>query len=150
MDESDLAYAAGIIDGEGSISIFERPQHKGNRNPSFRLSIRVSMTDPVVPYWLKEQFGGSVAYKEWANTKWKPVYTWTFVARKAYELSLELLPHLKTKRQQAELAIRLYEGGPFGGSQHGRRLPEDELARRRALKDEIQALNHRGTINSAT
>ena len=67
ISEADNASAAGIIDGEGSIVIYQRPMRRiihlgkyGDRSSKYELSVSVGMTDRKVPYFLKDAFGGSV------------------------------------------------------------------------------------------
>ena len=62
MKESDIAYIAGLFDGEGSIHYKKSPEkkkkHKGKpgyrMSNSWRISMEVTMTDPMVINWLKE------------------------------------------------------------------------------------------------
>ena len=61
LSESDIAYIAGLFDGEGSIhikrGIENKKKHtgKGRRiSNSMRISMEVTMTDPMVIHWLKE------------------------------------------------------------------------------------------------
>lgn len=104
ITETDLAYAAGIVDGEGSI--FGHTPNSGGGNVSIRVS--VSMTDFVVPEWLHKKFGGSLSYGRYdKNPKYKPYASWTVASRQA-ETFLDLaIPHLRAKKEQALVALEI-------------------------------------------
>lgn len=97
----DLAYLAGIIDGEGTIGIY---YHKG-RN-SYRVKIYVVNTYKPLIDWLGSVFGGFV-YKR-NHTKWKTRYEW-HLGENAMELLKSLIPYLKIKKDQAILALGFRE-----------------------------------------
>ena len=69
--ESDIAYIAGLFDGEGSITITRRPEKKkkskgeGYRiSNSMRISMEIAMTDQSVLIWVHEVLGvGSLTDK---------------------------------------------------------------------------------------
>ena len=61
MKESDIAYIAGLFDGEGSIYYKNAPEkkkkHKGpgyRESQSWRINMEVTMTDPMVINWLHQ------------------------------------------------------------------------------------------------
>jgi len=58
-NREDLAYAAGIIDGEGSIIIGKGKQPVG-KGYSYEVLVSVHMMDGYVPKFLSECFGGKV------------------------------------------------------------------------------------------
>lgn len=150
----DVVYAAGIIDGEGSIGISElRPNYEpGNRrkrrkSPSFRCWVQVTMTDPVVPVWLAETFGGTANTREHlnppANARWKPYTVWVLQHQRASEFCALVLPFLRVKKEQAELVISYYADPRFTFKQR-KSLSEDELDARREYAVQARALNGRG------
>ena len=64
MRESDIAYIAGLFDGEGSIHFKRGPEkkkkHKGKGyriSNSMRISMEIAMTDQSVLIWLHEVLG---------------------------------------------------------------------------------------------
>jgi len=100
---SNEAYAAGIIDGEGSIGI----GHKSNSN-SYHLLVQVSMKIPTkVPKWLYSTFGGH--YGEYAQGKnaWGDgvVAKWSIHGSEAQEFISQILPYLIDKVDRAKLAL---------------------------------------------
>ena len=93
-----LAYAAGIIDGDGCFTITES---KGNCS----VKIAVEMTDKTVPHWFKENFEGHV-YKRQAKNAREESFQWVLASIAAVCTTTQaLLPYLKTKRLAALLVI---------------------------------------------
>lgn len=94
-----LAWAAGIIDGEGCI-FFNKQKN------SFTLRVEVVQLDPRMPRKLEELFGGNVKFKaKRPQPHWRPIYVWYVCAQRAANVLMEILPWLIVKREQAELAI---------------------------------------------
>lgn len=103
--EEDLAYAAGIIDGEGSIGVHRNGQNQlGYR---YVLCIQVSMTNPIVPNWLREMFGGHTGTYKQSKQAFgtKPVTKWFLYGIDALEFLYYIIPYLMEKREQAEIAL---------------------------------------------
>jgi len=131
----DLAYVAGIVDGEGSISIYTV------RN-QFYSKVSVANTDDILMNWLVERFGGGITHHQFKNS-WKPLFTWQIYSQQAAEFLRLILPFLKLKWQQAEILIELenmkstnYRFRPLTGA---------EYDKRNALREAARILNHRGT-----
>ena len=137
MNEIDLAYTAGIIDGEGCIclSLVKEKNIRGRRQ---RLTVSVGNTDKRLTLWLKNMFGGhSVLQSRTRNNK--DYYQWRVSSKKAsFFLSL-ILPYLKLKRRQAELGIEFQE--PI---YQGRRIDDNTWGLQEAQRILMQSLNARG------
>ena len=152
MREIELAYAGGIVDGEGSIGIYPHSGARGeNRtHPPLRAHVSVSQCDVRLPLWLKARFGGYI-------NEWKPKkdyhripWIWQITGTKQCLPFLEtLLPYLMLKRQQAEIAIAFCKQ-----QVNIRHLPqaekEIEYAKRLVMVGRIKALNHRGPTPAET
>lgn len=95
-----LAWAAGIIDGEGCISGVK----KTGTNQCY-FSLDVVNTDPRLAYRLKEIFGvGSIFVNH--KGRGRPIYYWR--VKKKDELPgvlIKLLPFLVLKKDQAKVAL---------------------------------------------
>ena len=84
MNKSILAYAAGIIDGEGCIGVYQHKLNpkRGEIHPRHILNVKVAMTDKKVILWLYKHFGGSWRKQKYRSMKfgtkefkrWKNVY----------------------------------------------------------------------------
>lgn len=99
----DLAYAAGIIDGEGSIGIYKT----GNPKQQFVAHVIVTNTNEWLLQWLKFHFGGSI-FPNAANRghpKWKDSWIWQLSPRQSVDFLKLVLPYLKIKKPQAELFL---------------------------------------------
>ena len=104
ISEIDLAYAAGIIDGEGCIGIWRDATRTRRRGYCITLRVKVDMVDFVVPTWLKTKFGGSLRLSHKKGNR-RDQYSWLLTARQARDFLGLVLPYLKTKRTHAEVAI---------------------------------------------
>ena len=104
VDPHWLAWAAGIIDGEGCI-YFNKQKTKAGK-PSFTLKVEVVQLDPRMPRKLQELFGGNVKYKaKRQQPHWRPIYVWYLCSQRAADALADILPWLTVKKEQAEIAI---------------------------------------------
>ena len=121
MKESDIAYIAGLFDGEGSIYYARRPEkkkkHKGKgyrTSMSQRISMEVTMTDPMVINWLRETLKvGTVTKKPRKGlrkdgTKYLMQYKWRCVFRDAYYVCCLLYPYSITKLEKVKQVLDHY------------------------------------------
>lgn len=136
----DLSYAAASIDCEGCIHI---ASYKGTRsiNTNYNPRVQIKITDRVLTDWFKQTFGGATHSQRAKRVGWKPSYIWCITCKQAYVFLREVLPFLKLKRGQAEVAMELQER-IYQTS--GKRLPDSELKARMALKESMHILNKRG------
>jgi hypothetical protein len=137
-----LAYAAGFFDGEGSVVIVRRqPRNKDRISWSYSILATVSQRDGEIMDWLYGNFGGSVLWKDREN----PTYMWTITHRGAERFLKEILPFLRYKRPQAELALRLQQRlyktirRKDGTAEM---LSDNELEIREKMRKECSALKH--------
>jgi hypothetical protein len=99
MKEIDLAYAAGIIDGEGSISIVKNKDNRCIRGYTYRLVIMVSMVTPEIPHWLHDLFGGRLAtQRRLYTTHAMDITHWCLSARQSLKFLQLILPYLKSSK----------------------------------------------------
>jgi len=100
---SDLAYLAGIIDGEGTICIVKNSGHATGK--TIRLSI--ANTSVELMKWIIKRFGGKVARKENGFGR-KPIFQWKVDSVLTIRDFLQMtLPYLVVKKCKAETAIAL-------------------------------------------
>ena len=145
--KADLAYAAGIIDGEGCIFI-GRTWHKRDKRLTHVLQVKVSMIDREALLWLRQNFGyrRKVLIMENRQTRgWNNVYTWHLTGAGAEKFLRKILPYLKVKRQQAKVALRFRELLSLPGI----KLAAKNLARREQLCAELKALKKSKKVRSA-
>jgi hypothetical protein len=100
MLDTDAAYFAGILDGEGCIS-FRR------QGRSFGLQLIVAQKDPAITTWLSERIGGHVDVV--VKHQWKQprtYYRWTMGGKAHIEPALRAaFPYLTLKKLRASYAL---------------------------------------------
>src|SRR5262245_13492402 len=106
--EITYAYLAGVIDIYGVISIQRRMDTRLGQPYYFAL-IALSDTAPVVPELLHALFPSSLQQSRPRNETYSPFWTWKADHQQAKQPLLRLLPHLRLKRRQAELALSLID-----------------------------------------
>ena len=97
-----LAYIAGIIDGEGCISI-----HSGPQNRNWTIRITVDMQSKKIVDFLVGSFGGHCNRIEKDTAKYA-IYYWYMCGSKAYDMLKKIKPYLVEKSAQADQAIRFF------------------------------------------
>ena len=121
--EANIAYIAGLFDGEGSIYFAKRPEkkkkHKGEGyriSISQRISMDITMTDESVIRWVHEVLGcGTVVRKPRKGlrkdgTKYLMQYKWRCTFRDAYYVCCLLFPYAHTKLEKIQKIIDHYSG----------------------------------------
>ena len=103
FSDTEIAYTAGIIDGEGCIFAY-RPNPK-THSRNITIGVTVGITDMIIPCWLKAKYGGGLSEQAYSNKKWKSYATWGLTGPKCMTLLELLIPYLKIKKHQAYLAI---------------------------------------------
>ena len=124
MNESNIAYIAGLFDGEGSINITRRPEkkkkHKGKGyriSNSMRISMEITMTDESVIRWVHDLLKvGSVTKKPRSGfrkngTKYLMQWRWRCNHRDALKVCKLFLPYARVKLNKIKQIINHYEGG---------------------------------------
>lgn len=100
MDTNLLSYLAGLTDADGSIYITLVKKIK-----SYRPTLSICNADHKLIFFLKSIFGGSIYVRNKDKDKWKLNYAWKVSLNKALRIIKLLLPYLKIKKAQAEIAI---------------------------------------------
>ena len=108
MRKIDLAYLAGIFDGEGSISI-ARVERKGRKNPRYQLAVSLSICTPYIPNLFKMGFGGSINVQE-RGGKRRPIWTWRPGIKEGLCFLEVINPYLRLKKDEALLALQFEQG----------------------------------------
>ena len=122
LSESDIAYIAGLFDGEGSIHINRGIENKKKHNGkpgrrvsnSMRISMEITMTDQSVLRWLHEVLGVGTLNKKPRKgrrkdgTKYLMQYRWRCTFRDAYYVCRLLWPYAHTKLPKIQQVIEHY------------------------------------------
>ena len=126
MNDTDIAYIAGLFDGEGSINIrraFEKKKKHKNKpgyrmSNSMRISMEITMTDRSVLIWLHEVLGvgtlrpKKVKGKRTDGTPYLKQYKWRCVFRDAFKVCCLLFPYAHTKLGKITQVIEHYTSIP--------------------------------------
>ena len=102
MDESEIAYAAGLFDGEGSISLVRQ---RSNRFHSPQVS--VASNDYEVLAWLQKRMGGNIVTKQPRKAAHSVSYDWRLTDRRALAFLQLIRPYLVIKRKIRRIDLLL-------------------------------------------
>ena len=132
-------YVAGIIDGEGSISISQ------NRSGCYYPRVSVGTTSRALVDFLLVECGGYANDKHPKNPRAKEQYQWYVVGKRAVELLKLLEPRLVIKKGPAQCVLavprfHLMHGHKGGGA----RWLETDRQIAAAFKADLGAMNRRG------
>jgi len=108
---TDTAYVAGFFDGEGCVRI-NKSRSQGNTHnpetPHYTMSVQLVNTDLHVLEYVQSMFGGKLVMRnpdKYTREGHKTKYNLNWYATSARTVLQQLLPYLRVKRKQAELAI---------------------------------------------
>jgi len=105
------AYAAGVVDSDGSIGIrldtYAMRVRKIKAGPVYKERVTLKQIEPQAVDLLHEAFGGSRFISAPQNPRAQPLHSLQIVDRMASTFLEAILPYLLIKRRQAELCIEL-------------------------------------------
>ena len=148
QERHSLAYMAGIVDGEGSITILRSTQKNPRTGKIYNCQVPiicVANTSKDLMEWIKDKFGGhywKVKRARDENPRWKPTYEWACSCRQAACVAKMILPFLVIKKQQANLVLEFYRTRSVAGSP--RTKTEEASDYRDLIIEQVHALNARG------
>ena len=124
ISSEDIAYIAGLFDGEGSIhfkrGVEKKKKHKGKgyrTSNSLRLSMEITMTDESVLHYVHEVLGVGTLNKKPRKgfrkdgTKFLMQYKWRCTFRDALYVCILLFPYAHTKLEKIQQIIDHYTKG---------------------------------------
>lgn len=107
MKDVDIAYCAGLIDGEGYVAVVNQKKY-GYVYPT--PMIAVQMTDFNAIEFLQLTFGqGSVCFPKTAQRHHLQTARWQANSRQAYFVAKLIEPYLLVKKQAAQAIIAHYD-----------------------------------------
>lgn len=136
----ELGYLAGMIDGEGTITIAVARNNK-SPIPSHYVRVAIANTHLGSLERIQDCWGGKIITfgDDRTNRGWKTCYLWYLYSMPAIHLLEEVVEHLTIKRDQALVALRMKELHGIRGKKAG-----ELVGQRESLKLEINELNRRG------
>jgi len=154
---AQLAYLAGIIDGEGSIYIGNFSKNPKTGAKYYQTNIEVTNCDINLMNWLTQTFGGRVykySEKQKPKNNRQDYYRWIVTGNCLTHLCKILLPYFIIKKRQCEIMIKMratYTGTGNGPAFHGKQgiqpNSQETLDLRQKLMDEMQSLHIRNYSN---
>ena len=129
-----LAYAAGLIDGEGTIGIACYPdRHK------YHFTVAVGMMTKEPLEFMRDTFGGTLARN---SSHWR----WVMYNYEAISVLKQIKPFMQLKAAQVDIGEEFCALlKPRGGSPLGRQgrapLTVEEIIERQQLSDKMQRLH---------
>ena len=146
MEKTDLAYSAGLFDGEGCITIANKIHKRQLSNGIVKVhkyhELRVDFvnTNEWVCRQFQFSFGGSLYCHKYKKPR-QPCWQCCLVAKQAMAFLEAVLPYLKIKKPQAEIGIN-FERRKLLYGRGSKRLTEKERVMREASRILISNLNN--------
>ena len=115
MNDTDVAYIAGLFDGEGCVSykqyMRKRPHNK-KAYPTWQIRLEIAMTDKSILIWVNEILGvgtvGEKRYKTKYTKGWKKQWRWRCSHRDAFKVCCLLFPYAHVKLGEIQKIIQHY------------------------------------------
>lgn len=141
-DPAVLGYIAGIVDGEGCLTI-RLASGPGSINPSHNIKLTIGNTDPALMVWLIKTIGGTYRARPWKKRQkhHKLPYDWDLYGSNLEALLRAIQPFLQLKKQQADLLLEL----AALKRTRNRPLSDTHVEKNKTLLGRIRVLNQRGS-----
>lgn len=146
--DTTLAYAAGILDGEGHFSItWDRPRDR------YLGMVGVMNTNRDLLDWLQNTFGGSIYHRKSPSNKshWKERYEWRAGNTSIDTMLPPIVPYLIIKKRHAKIMIdfRLTMTASSHLPRPGLPINPAIRAKRKRLRERLLVLNdsHRAYVD---
>ena len=146
-----LAYTAGIVDGEGCITIANSGKITGRKHRPQIMMVSVANTNEWLVQWLKMEYGGNISFANRKNRRLgcKLCYRWGISAHAALGFLELVSPYLQLKRPQAELAMKFQREKECRQKVGRRGYSDEEVAVEQAQRILIQSYNKKGDKTGA-
>ena len=120
MKDTDIAYIAGLFDGEGSVDFKRRKEQRGKYiTNAMQITMRIEMTNQSILKWIHDTLKvGTVRKRNRSpsvKAHWKDRWTYTVRFRQAYYLSCLIWPYAHVKLDKIQKIIDHYDGKIFDG-----------------------------------
>lgn len=154
MKKTDLAWAAGIIDGEGSIfiqkcnsigKVYPTAKRKVRRekSPTYNLRMAVQMVDKKTITVLANLFGGKCRELVGRTTTNRKVYAWATSGYNALAILRKIEPYSITKKNQIKVAKKFMSIPIFvAGRGTGNVLPKHIILQRECCYKKMKSFNY--------
>jgi len=134
LKEVEKAYVAGIVDGEGTVTLM-----KHHRNETPTPSVSVANNNLELLKWLKSLNGGTITNKKKRLPHHHKSYAWYVRQDRALRFLNEIKQYLIIKRKQAELITSTYKKVTHRAGKYAPQM----LRKKSQLVAKIRKLNQR-------
>lgn len=135
------AYFAGLVDGEGNISIHKnmsKAKDPGGRYK--RIAVRISMVDGEDIFLEGKRFWGGWIYKRKTRKGWNGCFEWVVQHGQAEKLLKSIQPFLRIKKNQADLALKYRYLQKKKKNALGS-ISDEEMVYRKKIEAELKSLH---------
>ena len=143
IKKTDIAWLAGILDGEGCIWIHKSPPNpkKGEISTKYYLSVRISMAHKKTIFHIQKilKFGNSIKRRK-LKLHYQTQYAWEVASLQALAFLKLIYPYLVTKRKEAKIGMEFCQIPRISYMQQG--LPKKILNLRRKYWKKLRSLKH--------
>jgi hypothetical protein len=105
MTSEELAYIAGIFDGEECVGIYKVRDHHPYPSSHYVLHVQVGTTELDMVDWLHREFGGCLVFHRSKKLRERDAWHWHLVSNVAARFLEQILPYLRLKKRQAGVAL---------------------------------------------
>lgn len=153
LPATTLAYVAGLVDGEGTITIRRHNRGRGSGLEEYGAWLSIAQKNLEILYWVKELFGrGSVVQHKLSASVKHEMHHWSIGYHSAVAIIEALYPYLRIKRRQAEIVMEFaalkqsFSERRQVGFKGTLSTPLELLDQYRALTIAVQRLNGRKLV----
>jgi hypothetical protein len=146
MKSTELAYVAGLIDGEGTVTIVKTKLYRGRKTPSYQLMVRLEMTCEETIKRAQKVMGGVVKARVSKHPNFKTSYRLVRVSNDAYSFLKLIQRYCTTKSPQIAAGLRLQEEGksPLIGP---KQVPQETVDFKEQLFQEVRSYHKKNYVN---
>ena len=113
-EATQIAYIAGLFDGEGSVDYARRWEYRPLRKKKYlmrRISCEIAMTNHNVIRWLHQTLGYGYYRPKKVPQGFKPQWRWRCSFRDSYKFAKQMLPHAIVKNEKLKQIVDHYNEG---------------------------------------
>lgn len=139
LTETEKAYLAGLLDGEGCVGISKIKSRSNLREYDYRLRVIITNSNFPVICWLKEKTGIGCAYeyKKSFSDKWKLIHRWQATSEQARDFLEAVRPYTIIKSEIIDLCMQLPK-------RYNRKLGDEAYKEQSKIFDLAKEKNKRG------
>lgn len=137
--KTDLAYIAGLFDGEGCICIAKRKSKSHKVGYAIGLRVDLCNADPRAPLFLSKYFGGAV-YRKKKKGKRSYSFRWRQYNLSSIKFLEKISPYLKLKKEELQVAREFratFDSNKYGS---GNEIPLKLIEKRDRIRLKMKGL----------